>query len=47
MLFASVGFDFDAQKETPCKNATETNPNNVNFEDLDHDGNFYIFLGNI
>ena len=37
----------DVKKETPCKNATETKPNNNNFEELDDDGNFYIFLGNI
>ena len=45
-IFGTNSFH-DVKKETPCKNVTETKPNNINFEDLDDDGNFYIFLGNI
>ena len=47
--FDSKGSVHDVVQETPCKNSTETNPYNIiaNFDDLDDDGNFYIFLGNI
>ena len=47
--FDSKGSVHDVVQETPCKNSTETNPDNAieNLEDLNDDGNFYIFLGNI
>ena len=47
--FDSKGSVHDVVQETPCKNSSETNPYNIiaSFDDLDDDGNFYIFLGNI